>query len=226
MYGPGKRQIGGAGLIVELDETFLRRRKRGGHGTKPRPAPGELICIFGIYCRETKEFFFLRVDNKSRRVLWAQIRHYVHKKSKIVTDGLASYLNLGLMGYEGQERVNHTYEFVNSTNDEIHINNIENRNRWLKETIKSCRDWDQLDAYCCEYKWKSEYLKDAMEEKLKPGVMLKTFLEMAKKVYPGIGKEVPVKQVLQQDPLDLDNLDDLEIQDIPENAILDIEIDN
>ena len=123
-----------------------------------------------------------------------------------MTDGLPSYLNLNLIGFQEQERVNHTYEFVSSYNSDVHINNIENRNRWLKKTIKSITDFDSIEEYCCEYKFRAEYLKDMDEKKLDPGEGLYQFLEIAKKVYPGIGGQIPENKTLQQTPLVVANL--------------------
>ena len=113
-------KIGGPGLHVEVDETFMSRRKKAGtNNHKARPAKGEKITIFSIICRETKLGIYVLVPNKSRVVLWSQMAYYIAPGSKIVSDCMPSYLHCDQwMPFTQHLRVTHSIEFVNEENSE------------------------------------------------------------------------------------------------------------
>jgi sugar phosphate permease len=57
------KKLGGVGKTIELDETFITKRKyhRG------RLADTMTLTVFGIYCREDKEGVYFLVNGKSKR---------------------------------------------------------------------------------------------------------------------------------------------------------------
>lgn len=104
--------IGGEGMHVELDETFLKRKYARGRSTWFEK---EGFKIFGGICRETKAFFTLVVPNLTKEALWPMIYEYVAPKSIVYTDSAAVYSSLCKesgrdFGFEfrNHEAVNHS----------------------------------------------------------------------------------------------------------------------
>lgn len=80
--------IGGKGLHVQLDETFLRRKYGKGRLTWWERTNWK---IFGGICVETKAFFLVVVPNVSKEALWPMILEYIAPESIVHTDGAAVY---------------------------------------------------------------------------------------------------------------------------------------
>ena len=78
----------------------------------------------------------MQVKNKSSVVLLSEIAEFVLPGTRIISDAPASYNKLSEMGYS-HDIVVHKKEFVNSDDRSIHTQNIEIRNRWTKNAIKS-----------------------------------------------------------------------------------------
>ena len=95
----------------------------------------------------------VKVKNKSSAVLLAEIEQFVLPGTTIVTDALASYNRLPERGFE-HKYVIHKKEFVKSDNRSVHTQNIEIRNRWTKDTIKSYGSDRRLNSYCAEYAYR------------------------------------------------------------------------
>ncbi|RWS20479.1 hypothetical protein B4U80_03076 [Leptotrombidium deliense] len=136
-------QIGGPDMTVEVDETFLTKRKYN----KGRITRGHDLVLFGMYCRETKEGLYFHVPNKRKQVLWAFMERYIAPGTKIMSDGAPMYVGCEALDFASHDVVIHKHEFVRSDNPNIHTNNIEVQNRWLKVAIKSRRNNRQLHSY-------------------------------------------------------------------------------
>ena len=67
------RPLDGPGIEVEIDETYLTRRKY----KKGRKTKTGSVTILGLYGRETKLGFHLQVKNKSKAVLLSEIERLV-----------------------------------------------------------------------------------------------------------------------------------------------------
>lgn len=183
-----KNPIGGPGLHVEVDETYRSCSKYN----QGRLLKGQLVTIFGLYCRETKQGIFLQVKNKSRAVLWSQMQRYIASGSIICSDGAPMYRNCEIMGFQDHLVVVHKYEFVNRHNSEAHTNGVEIRNRWVKERILDHRSKSSTMSYICEYWYRVGYFREGPVSNgrkwMKPGKCLETFLRHAGEVEPGYGK--------------------------------------
>ena len=70
-----------------------------------------------------------------------------------MSDALASYNKLPQHGYQ-HKFVVHKKEFVKSDKRDVHTQNIEIRNRWTKDTIKSYGTDRRLNSYCAEYSYR------------------------------------------------------------------------
>lgn len=71
--------------------------------------------------------------------------------------------------------------FVSTTDAGVHTQNIETRNRHLKDTIKSVRDDCSLAQYIAEFTYRERRLKDLPRS----GQKLFQFVNDIRKVYPG-----------------------------------------
>ena len=96
------------------------------------------------------------MKNKSSAVLLSEIAQFVLPGTRIISDALASYNKLTTLGYE-HDFVIHKKEFVKSEDRSVHTQNIEIRNRWTKNAVKSYATDRKLNSYCSEYAYR--YLK-------------------------------------------------------------------
>jgi len=149
------RPLDGPGIEVEIDETYLTRRKY----KKGRKTKTGSVTILGLYERETKLGFHLQVKNKSKAVLLSEIERLVLPGTKIITDAMPSYADLPKHGYE-HDFVVHKRRFVQKKDRSVHNQNIEIRNRWTKTDIKSYGSDRQLHSYCAQYAYRYWFLKN------------------------------------------------------------------
>ncbi|GIY22534.1 DDE_Tnp_IS1595 domain-containing protein [Caerostris darwini] len=77
--------LGGPGKTIEVDETFLTKRKyhRG------RRTNSMTQTIFGMFCRDEKEGLFFLTKGKSKRELWPFIKHHCHPETSIICNDKA-----------------------------------------------------------------------------------------------------------------------------------------
>ena len=114
-------KIGGPGLIVEIDESQLARRKHQ-RGRIPRE-----IWVFGALVRGSnpQKFALAIVTNRKRRTLERVIDQMIDQRSTIVSDGWGGYVGLSAAGFHHLV-VNHSENFVHPRDPAIHTQGIEN----------------------------------------------------------------------------------------------------
>jgi hypothetical protein len=118
-------QTSGPGCTVELDETFLTKRKYNrGHITKNMTQ-----VVFVMFCRQIKEGLYFLVPGKSKHIFWSFVKKYIHPQTKIVcTDKAPQYRGIEKVIYR---RTKHkTVCHKNRIDHQNHINNLEIQNRW------------------------------------------------------------------------------------------------
>ena len=99
------------------------------------------IWVFGGIERVSKKFFVLplvqgeNVLKKNKETLIPLIQKYILPKSVIFSDSFATYNSLNELGYTHYQ-VNHSENFVDPIDRNIHTQNIERLWRDLKESIK------------------------------------------------------------------------------------------
>ena len=103
--GKDVKKIGGQNFTVEVDEAKFGKRKYN----RGRLVEGQWV--LGGICRETKEAFFVAVEDRSGETLCGIIERYVKKGSIIHTDCWAGYNKLEELGYT-HLTVNHSENFV------------------------------------------------------------------------------------------------------------------
>ena len=143
--------IGGRGIIVEIDESKMGKRKyqRGHHV--------EGVWILGGVERTAERRVFLQVvENRSAETLCTIIRQCVHPESIIITDLWKAYSSLGPnLGFT-HLTVNHSKTFKDPDTG-AHTNSIEGTWNGLKMNIASRnRVRIGMDDHLHEFIWRRE----------------------------------------------------------------------
>jgi hypothetical protein len=154
-YEENAAMIGGQGSIVEIDETYVVKRKNN---------QGRVLTagwLFGgIERREDDEFraFFRLIYNRSGPHLKYLIRQHVAPGTRIVTDGWAGYNGLAELGYE-HSVVIHEENFVSPSDTETHTQRIEATWGSLKRFLRQrgTNKGEFLAEYICEYIFRRQY---------------------------------------------------------------------
>ena len=139
--------IGGPDQIVEIDESFVGKRKYN----VGRLANQKII--LGGICRTTKKFFMKIVPRRDADTLKAVIIEHVAESTTIITDEWAAYRAIFRQELTySHETVNHTYYFVDP-NTGAHTQNIESLWSSFKR-FKRRKGYSKqifLDQYISEY---------------------------------------------------------------------------
>ena len=122
-----KRQIGGVGEVVEIDESKFGKRKYN----VGRVVTGQWV--FGGICRRTRECFAVPVESRDKQTLLRVIKEYIKPGTTIISDWWKAYDCLNDEGYI-HLKVNHSVNFVDPVT-RAHTNTIERRWRDLKSII-------------------------------------------------------------------------------------------
>ena len=150
MLGEGKKKkIGGPGLTVEVDESMFGKRKYNRGTIEGR----RQAWVLGGVCRETKEIFLvLCPENKrDRATLEKIIMDNVEPGCTVYTDGWAAYKKLDECGYSW-DFVNHSEEFVKTSNPSVHTQSIEGCWFQVKRWLPSSGRYN-LSFYLPVYLW-------------------------------------------------------------------------
>ena len=128
-------QIGGPGLVVEIDESLISRLKNN-----VSRVPDERKWVFGAVCRDTRRGFLQIVDNdRSAARLLPLIQEHIAPCSIIHSDGWAAYngiVNLPVQPPYQHLVVNHSENFVGPITDAC-TNLVENYWKNCKRRFKS-----------------------------------------------------------------------------------------
>ena len=126
--------IGGDGIFVEIDETLLVKRKyERGRGLAQ-------IWVFGGIERVTKKKFVVPLvgavgERRDAATLMPLILKYIRPGSIIVSDQWGAYNRVKDHGYT-HYTINHSENFVDPEDCEVHTQNVERLWRDLKEWVK------------------------------------------------------------------------------------------
>ncbi|KAE8746882.1 hypothetical protein FOCC_FOCC006302 [Frankliniella occidentalis] len=124
------RQLGGEGVIVQIDESVISKRKFN-RGRGLRKTIKEKW-VLGIYDTQQKLGVVLYVVKRDKQTLVPLIRQYCVVGSDLWTDGWAAYKGLDKHGYQ-HHVVNHSKEFKSA--DGTCTNGVEGY-------------WSRLKLYC------------------------------------------------------------------------------
>jgi transposase-like protein len=146
--------IGGPNVIVEIDESVIAKRKYNrGRLIKQRWVFGGLERLHGQRPRRFVEL----VPNRTRATLLAIIQRRIRPGSIIMTDGWKAYQTLSLHGYQ-HHVVNHSQNYVDPSDRQIHTQGVENQWRQLKRWLraKGTNLGDNIQEYINEWLYKQE----------------------------------------------------------------------
>ena len=115
-----EKKIGGAGDIVEIDESCFGRRKYN------RGRAVRQVWVLGGVSRNTKETFLVICKKRDKKTLHTLISRHVEKGTTIHTDQWRGYYGLENLGYK-HFCVNHSKEFVNPNDRSVHTQRIESK---------------------------------------------------------------------------------------------------
>lgn len=114
-----RRQIGGPGTIVEIDESKFGRRKYN----RGRLVEGQWI-FGGVQRGNSGNFFVVPVENRDADTLIQIIREWILPGTTIISDCWKAYNTLEHEGFL-HLRVNHSVEFVDTADSgQIHLDNL------------------------------------------------------------------------------------------------------
>jgi ISXO2-like transposase domain len=150
-----RSQIGGDQDIVEIDECQLGRRKHH-RGRVPKE-----IWAFGAIVRHSKppSFFIETVKKRDKSTLTSIIERRIHQGSRIISDGWGAYSNLVQLGFN-HSLVNHSINFVDTSDSTIHTQNIENVWRCLRRFLHSKGSYYRrhLEEYIQEFMFRKVFV--------------------------------------------------------------------
>ena len=147
-------RIGGAGHIIEIDETMVFRRKS--HKGRLTQFQNDQIWVFGGIDRETKLCFAEVVEKRDEQTLLSVLKKYVLTQSIVYSDGWRAYSNLGAHGYI-HDFVNHSQNFLKPLDNNVHTQTIERKWRSLKESIPTSSHGRSRNDHLIEFLYKSMY---------------------------------------------------------------------
>lgn len=157
MVRPGRDMIGGPGVVVEVDETFIggiKTKKAGG-----RSPHGKAIVVIAVEAHgrtgerlKAGRLRLARVPDTKAETLIEFILDNVARGSIIHTDAFGSYSSISRYGYQ--------HEVTNMSDPEAedahvtmpHAHRVASLlKRWLLGTHQGGMSREQLDYYCDEY---------------------------------------------------------------------------
>jgi transposase-like protein len=152
--------IGGDGIIIQLDETKLGKRKYNrGHSVD-----GVWI-LGGVELTNERKFFAVSVPNRSTKTLVSIITQHVRPNSIIHTDLWRGYSSLSNINNYTHCTVNHSRNFKDPSTG-VHTNHIEGTWFAVKRAIAvRNRTSEHADLHVFEFIWRrknAEHLWDAL----------------------------------------------------------------
>ena len=135
-------KIGGEGYNVEVDETYVCKRKYN----RGRVLVAQSVWLVGGICRETGEIFLKFVTRRDSASLLGIITSSVASGTRIITDCWRGYLNLAANGYY-HATVNHSYHFVSPDDPTVHTQRVERLWRSIKNFIPRNARREFLESY-------------------------------------------------------------------------------
>ena len=149
----GEKQIGGDGIIVQIDEAkFGKRKFNRGHRVQG------VWVVGGVEITEERKVFAVSVPDRSGATLLAIIREHVAPGSHIFTDCWAGYRTEDLEAHEFEHvTVNHNEGFIDHETG-VHTNNIEATWRGMRFHM-SHKHMNRalIDGHLKTFIWKRHY---------------------------------------------------------------------
>ena len=145
------QQIGGQGIIVEIDESLFARRKNNVGRVVPQQ------WVFGGFDTVTKIGFLVEVPDRSAATLIPIIQQWIRPGSIIYSDCWLAYSQLNSLGYTHQT-VNHKRNFVDPKTGAC-TNQVEGMWSRAKSKFKSLHGTNRslISEYLAEFMWSQRF---------------------------------------------------------------------
>ncbi len=144
-------RIGGEGIVVEIDETKMGKRKynRGHH------VEGVWI-VGGVERTPSRRMFLVKVENRNAQTMRDIISRYVNEGSIIYTDMWRGYNGVGEIGDYQHHTVNHSIHFRDPETG-VHTNSIEGTWNGLKMKVPiRNRTQEKVEGHLLEFIWRRQ----------------------------------------------------------------------
>jgi IS1 family transposase/transposase-like protein len=138
----------GGETVVEIDETVVARRKYN------RGRMVEQRWLFGAIERGNGNLLLKCVEKRDSATLGRVIREFITQGSTVYSDKWAAYLSFFSSGHNfNHQSVNHSENFVDPDNNEIHTQTIEGLWSRLKHFLRSRRysRREYIEEYLAEF---------------------------------------------------------------------------
>lgn len=148
-------QLGGTGIVCQMDETLLTYRSKYNRGHRAR----EQIWCFGIVDTSfvPAKGYIEIVSNRARETLFEIIKRVCRPNSILHSDEWAAYRTIEAHNGFVHATVNHKLNFVDPGSG-VHTQHIESYWNCLKRTLKSKHGIKgNLRMYLAEFTWKYQY---------------------------------------------------------------------
>ena len=137
---------------IEIDEAALTSKRKGLNGR----IPYKMLWVFGLFCRESKSSYIFLIPNRRTDIIFMLIDYFVESGSIIISDQFSLYVNKG-----GNTRIlqkipeksfhhywtNHSYQWTNALDPQIHTNNIERTWREMRKVVRRNVDIRSITNY-------------------------------------------------------------------------------
>lgn len=146
--------IGGPGVVVEIDECKLGKRKYNrGHRVKG------VWMLVGVEKTEERKLFIETIADRSAETIMEVISRHLLPGSIVHTDFWKSYLGLHELGMT-HGRVNHSKHFRDPATG-VNTNTVEGTNNGIKMTIAPRnRNFNHVEDYLSVFIWRRLHEKD------------------------------------------------------------------
>ena len=149
------QMIGGEGIIVEINETLVSRKKN------------PWISKQGVERTGKKRMFSEMILGRTSRTLLESIKRNIHPGSIIISDCWAAYESIGTKLKMDHVTVDHSKNFKDAITG-AHTNHAEAMWYALKRKIPNNeRNPDKIDNYIFEFMWRRQNKNNAWEAFLK-----------------------------------------------------------
>ncbi len=170
--------IGGPGMTVEIDESHIRSRKYN----RGRILKSEAVWVFGGICRETGECFLAQCERRDANTLLPILQERVAPGTTIYSDMWPAYggINNLPVGYEHWS-VNHSENFIDPDDRNIHTQTVERMWGCLKATLPRNLTDEQMGAYFMKFMYEKKF----SWHELSTGQKFKLMCDHISNIYPG-----------------------------------------
>lgn len=143
--------IGGPGIVVELDETKIGRRKYNrGHRVE-----GVWLMV-GVERTVQRRVFLVPVADRSAETIQTVIKAHIAPGTILHTDGWRGYTGVSVACSVDHKTVNHSEGFINRETG-VHTNTVEGTNFAIKRQIPiRARVKDGIEGRLAEFVWRRQ----------------------------------------------------------------------